>query len=1130
MTLRFWGIRVFFAALLLCLASSAFSQTLTTGDIAGVVKDASGAVVPGATVTLRSTETSENRSVVSNDAGQYRFSLLKPGEYTISAASTAMKSAPAKLNAMVGQVQSLDITLAVQGTQEVVEVRADVALVQSENANLATGFDTKQVVDLPMAGGDLTTLAMTTPGVRVNVHGGSGNMNANGISGSSILFTLNGSDQMDPYNNLNNSGASNNLLGANEVAEAAVVVNAYSPQYGHMAGGQVNLVGKSGSNGYHGNAFYNYNGQFLNANDFFANSSGTPRGRSDSHWFGTSVSGPVIKDKTFVFANYEAFRYVLPASGVISVPSPQLEAYALAHVPAAALPLYKDMFALVNAAPGINRALPVTPGTSPLQDANLGCGTKGGTQGFKGTPTGTGGIFGVDTPCALAFGTNNTQINKEGLVTVRVDQNLTEKQKIFFRWNYDFGLQATGTSPIAPVFNSQSVQPQHTGSFNHTYVITPSLVNNFIGSAFWYSAIFGVADFSKTTALMPETMTISDGGAKNKGFSSVGASLPTGRNIGHGQLIDDVSWTHGRHTVKAGASIRYDKVTYTSIASSTVKGSYSFADLLDFTTGQINSPTFGSLGGSFSQSFTPYLATHFRNWGLSFYGSDEWAATKTLKLTFGLRIEQDRNPTCVESCFVLFNAPFNDSAFQKGSAVPYNTSIQIGRQTAYYNIEKAIPEPRFGFVWSPFGNNKTVVRGGIGTFSTVFAASIAGTFAGQAPNKFTPSVTFGTVGMPSDTGSSANTSYASNSVFQTGFSQGYTLSQIQAALKPISFGLPSFTSVPKDFAAPKYTEWSFGIERQISARNVFAVNYDGNHGYDIQESVNANMFTGSTGLTRYGGAFAGLPAAAPDPRFNTVTQVYTNGISNYDGVTAQLRHQFSYGLNGQIHYTLSRALGTLGFYNPYNVDTGYGNLSFDSRHQVAADFVWTEPHKFQNKLLGAVVGGWTLGAKMYIYSGSPFSVTDGNIPSQVNSAGGVLTPLADVIGPVPHSCGKSAINTPCYSLTSFKTYSTTSGVVAPVQTDWGNISPNQMYGPGYFNIDAQLMRDFKIKERVTMTFGLNSFNLLNHPNFNNPSGCVTSSSCGTITSTVTPPTSIYGSFQSGTVSGRVLLFTGRVSF
>jgi hypothetical protein len=176
--------------------------------------------------------------------------------------------------------------------------------------------------------------------------------------------------------------------------------------------------------------------------------------------------------------------------------------------------------------------------------------------------------------------------------------------------------------------------------------------------------------------------------------------------------------------------------------------------------------------------------------------------------------------------------------------------------------------------------------------------------------------------------------------------------------------------------------------------------------------------------------------------------------------------------------------------------------------------------------------GWTFGGKAYIYSGAPFSVTDSKIPSQVNSAGGVMTPIADVLSPAAMSgnCGKAAVNTACLSKANFATYASNSGSGTPVQTDWGNLSPNQFYGPGYFDIDAQLTRDFHIRERAKFTFGVSGYNVLNHPNFKNPSGSLTSGAFGKITSTVTPPTSIYGSFQSGTVSGRVLVLTGRFTF
>ena len=237
------------------------------------------------------------------------------------------------------------------------------------------------------------------------------------------------------------------------------------------------------------------------------------------------------------------------------------------------------------------------------------------------------------------------------MITSRVDYNVTDKQKLFFRYNYDFGLQATGTSPIAPVFNSVSNQPQDTGSLNYTYIITPTLVNNLVGSAFWYSAIFGVADFNKTTSLIPEEIAIADGGANGGGFTTVGASLPDGRNVGHGQLIDDLSWTKGKHTFKTGASIRFDKVTYTNIAGSSVVGEYTLNDLADFANGTLN---FGAAGWEqVVQSSPKWEAVHFRLWSEDFYVSDEWAVLKNLKLTIGMRFEMTPTrvaPTTASRC------------------------------------------------------------------------------------------------------------------------------------------------------------------------------------------------------------------------------------------------------------------------------------------------------------------------------------------------------------------------------------------------------------------------------------------------------------------------------------------------
>ena len=1126
---------------LLAQVTPAFGQTTTTADAVGVVTDSSGAVVPGATVTIKSTESGESRTETTNGLGQYRFPLMKPGEYSISADAKGLKSNISKVSLLVGQAAEVNLTMNPQGTATVVEVSAEAAVLQTENANIEQSFNTKQVESLPMAGGDLTTLAMTSPGIRVAVTGGSGNMNANGIPGSSILYTLNGMDQNDPANNLNNSGASNNLLGGNEVVEAGIVLNAYSPQYGRMAGAQVNLIGGSGTNQFHGNLFYNFNWQDLNANSFFNNATNTPRGRADAHNFGGRVGGPIIRNKLFFFFDDENLRYVLPGAGVVSLPSPQLEAYTLAHIPAASVPLYQDAFNLINSAPGISRAVPVTNGGGSLQDGNgnLGCGT--GT--FSGTAW-QGGVFGKTLPCAVALGTNNNQLNTERLYTIRTDYNLTSNQKLFFRFNHDAGVQATGTSAINPAFNAVSVQPQYQGSVNHSWVITPSLVNNFVGSVLWYSALFGVQDFAKTSSLMPEAIQINDGGANGGGFPTVGGAtypngFPAGRNVGHAQANDDLSWSKGRHTFKGGINFRYDKYTYSSIAQSAFIGQYNLSDLADFANGSLN---FGkaNLGSNFTQSYPRYGALHFRVPSADFYVSDEWALTQNLKLTYGIRFEENFNPSCVETCFVLTNVPFNSSTYTGGVSVPYNSTLTI-RKNTFYNSEGPIYEPRVGIAYKPFKDGKTVIRTGVGLFSTNYSDGLTGTLANQVPNKFAPSgLNFGNVGLANDPASSASSAQLSANAFFTQFSQAGTLASIKSAVAPASFSVPSISSFPSTFKAPKDVEWSFEIQHEITSHNVVDLLYVGSHGYNLQETVNANMFTGSAGVTRYGGAYGGLPTAAPDPRFNTVTQYFNNGVSSNNAFTVQFRHSFSYGLSGQIHYTWSHALGTIAatsstpsFLNPFNLNNAYGSLNFDVRHAVAGDMVWVQPHKFDNKAVNALATGWTLGVKMYLYSGTPFSVTDSKIPSQVNSAGGVITPLADLVvpGAINANCGKVAVNAPCLTKSEFATYSTTSGVTGvPVQTDWGNIAPDSFRGPGYFDIDAQLTRDFRIKERATFQLGLQAYNVMNHANFANPSGSISAGSFGTITSTVGPPTSIYGSFQGASVSGRVAVLVGKFTF
>jgi hypothetical protein len=1099
-------------------------QTLTTGNATGLVTDRTGAVLPGAVVTITYAATNQNLSTTTNETGRYRFPLLKPGDYTISAQTPGLKSGTLKFSLLVGQERAVDLVLDVQSTDQSIEVQAEAGLVQTENANLGTSYSTRQLANLPVNGGDITNFAFSTPGLRLNVGGGNNNFNANGLPFNSGLYTMNGADITEPYNNNNKSGASNNTLGANEIAEAAVVLNAYSAQYGRMAGVQVNFVTKAGTNQFHGDLIENYNDAILNANDFFNNATNTPRGRSGANQYAGAVGGPIWRNKTNFFFNTEGLRYALPSNGVVSVPSPEFQSYVLAHVPAASLPLYQSIFNLYNNAPGVNRAVPVTNGPGLLQDGNgtLGCGKQ---RTFPGTfVNGTSGArFGVDTPCALAFGTNTSNINTENLVAGRLDHEINSRQRIYFRISEDWGLQASSTSPLNPALNRVSDQPWIIPQLNHTYVITPHLINNVVLSGNWYSVITGVPDFQKALSLVPAGITISDGGANGGGFATISPALPTGRRGQQFQVIDDLSWNHGSHTVQVGINHRANRVTDSSIASGSQVGGYSFNDLQDFAIGSVNSTNTGS---RLTQSFPLLQAAHIRLYSLNFYGQDEWAVRPNLKLTYGIRFEQNGNPVCVENCFSALTTGFLASGYQGGSSVPYNSTITTGLRHAFPKMEGLIPEPRFGVVYSPFGSGRTVIRGGVGLFANAPAGNLAANIFGNSPNKFTPTVSFGTVGLASDPSSAQAASIASNGVFQSGFAQGFTLAQLQSALGKVPFAVPTYYVAPGEFHTIKTVEWSFEIEQPLTHNDVLAVIYSGNHGYDEPEtnaSINGYIATAS----RYPNGFGGLPSSAPDPRFSTVTQLLTTGFSNYNGVTVQLRHAFSHGFQGQVFYTWSHALQLGTVYNPYDVNFGYGDPNFDTRHNLTADFIWNSPRLGNRKLEGAL-GGWTIGAKIYAYSGRPFSVTNSQIPGLLSSTfGGTI--LADVLDPSVLGRHCTDVNTRYFSASQFAATSATTAN-PNVQTDFGNVPPNSFRGPGFFNIATQVTKRIPVSEHKWFEIGASAFNVLNHPSFAVPNGNVTSGSFGMITSTVSSPTSIYGTGQGAIVSGRVLVLLGKFQF
>lgn len=1112
---------------LLAVASTAsYGQTVTTGDLTGTVKDATAAIVPAASVTLKSLDTGETRVEQTNSNGVYRFIFLKPGNYTVSATSAGLVSDNSKVVVEVGQVVTLDLVAKVQTVGQTIEVNDSVALLNTDNANLTATFTSKQIEELPMPGGDITTIAFTVPGINLSTGAGYGNFSSEGLPGTSNLFTINGADYDDPYLNLNNSGASNLTLGANEISESTVVQNGYSVQYGRFAGAQINYVTKHGTNAFHGDLVENWNGDILNANDFFNNLNGVQRPRDTSNQYAALISGPIKKNKLFFLVDTEGIRYVLPVTAVVTIPSAALQQYALANVAPAAASLYQNAFKIWNSAPGASSAVPVVNGNGPLQDANgnLGC----GVGGFAGTPAPGGGVFGTNVSCANAFATNGSNQNSEWLLTARADYNITDKETINFRFKHDNGFQPTGTNLLSPTLNLQSIQPEDEGQINLTSIISPTMVNNFVGSALYYSAIFGPANTTASLAEFPTYFGINDGGANGGGFYAMGdfwGAFPQGRNVAQAQFSDDFSIVKRNHTIKLGINLRHEDVSDHGLNEST-HGWYSFNTLSDFANGVTN-PDTGSL---YVQSFTPIDVAHIRFLNYGIYAQDEWAVKPNLKLSFGIRFDHNNNPTCVDKCYNNLDSQFTGSSFNTSPSAAYNSVITTGGSKAYYSIDSIVPQPRIGLVWSPKGTGGTVIRTGVGLFADLAPGFLVSSVFVNPPYPYTSVIFDGTAVGPAAVSAAA----AQYSTFKTGFTSGAGLTQLEN-IDP-AFSAPNYFSIPQHFGTPQTIKWSFEVEQPIGAKNVLIATYAGNHSYNLL-TVNgfANAYDANTAQFP---KFGSLPLAPRDAMFTDVTQLTNLGISNYDGVTVQFKRAISQGFSGQIGYTFSHGLDDVsngGSGLPYNggtsltsqvspnVANNYSNSDYDIRNSLVADFVWDMPWKFQNKGLQYIVGGWTVSSKFYMRTGTPFSIIDSQLAGDLGggSIGGTM--LATFTGShLSANCGDSAVSTPCLSASQFLPTGT--------ETNFGNLARNSIYGPGYHDIDTTLFKRFAFGERAYLQIGASAYNLLNHPNFAAPGHNIAGGGFGLISSTVTPPTSAYGAFQGSAVSGRIMVLNAKFNF
>jgi hypothetical protein len=1075
-------------------APLAYGQSNVSGDITGTITDSAGAAVVGAQVIVTETATAATKISTTGARGAYRVSLLRPGSYSVTATAANFEKTSTTTAISAGQVFTVDLVLTVgSGTTTVEVVGNEVPVLQTEDASVTTTFTQQQIQSLPNPGNDLTFIAQTSPGAVMNTQGGYGNFAIFGLPATSNTFTVNGGYENDPFLNLNNSGATNLLLGNNDVGNVTVVSNAYGAQYGGLGGSQVNEISRSGANRFHGDATWWWNGSSMNANDYFNNQTATPRPFSNANQWAAAIGGPIVKDKSFFFINTEGLRVIIPVRGTVWAPSPSYIASTLAAINPTDIPFYQKMFNVYTSNPNYATAA-------------------------------------VDTndPNAVSFASNSANFAHEWLLSGRVDQRLGENDNLYGHFKIDKGVQPTFTSLLDPIFNASSPQPAYEGQLNETHVFSPTITNQAVFALVYYRAIFTNTNQAAANAISPPIQFEDGDLLSNTYMTSLGGEnfeWPQGRNVTGYQFVDDFSVTRGRHTIKTGFAMRRD-------------------DVSDYGPGVLQTPLnlvteagFGSGIGDigYLQNFPEHYDQPVSLYTLGVYAQDEWRALPNLTLTYGMRFEHNSNPVCHNNCYAGFSSDF--AGLGTSTALPYNTLIQANENKAFKDFQKVGYEPRIGFAYLPMGpDTKTVVRGGFGMFADSFPAQITDSLLNNAPTNLQASVSGGALN-PAAAGSNASLAAGTNTAFQAGFSSGASFDSISAA-NPFftSFG---FLNAAKNISYPMYEEWNLAIEQQIGKATSVGINYVGNHGY--HEPVNANSLNAynAGGIT----GFPELPAAAPNGNFSAVTEVYSGASSNYNGliVTAVRRTK---SLTVQFNYTYSHALDEIsngGFdnftptnainpTNPYNLKDNYGNADYDTRHYINGSYVYTLPYYGGPRLL---TDGWEVAGTVFHSNGLPFTETDTTTGSGIGNynggLGGALLFAQQLQPHVSTSCsGKPHVfnnatggGTPCSIATEY----------GPA-TDFGQQERNQVFGPHYTDFDFTASKAFGIPhwESAKFKLGFQFFNIFNHPNFGQPLSDVGSSSNGLITTTVNPPTSILGAFLGGDASPRLIQLKASFAF
>ena len=1089
--------------------SAVFGQA-EAGSITGTVRDASGAVIAGATITLKNVATGAQRTVQSGGVGQYTITGLPPGTYEIDV--TSGNFAPYKTNAeiTVGGVATVDAQLSTGQASTTVEVVAQGgAAVNTENQELSQIVNTEQMAELPSLtrnpydfvaiSGNVSNGDRTATGGDQNTTGRGVGYAINGQRTSGTEVLLDGVENVDLF-----TATTGQQVPLDSVQEYRVVTNNFDAQYGRAAGGVVNVSTKSGSNNVHGSlwefnrlAAYTantYNNDAQNA--FFRDTGGTgpdpaPKGGYTRNQFGFAVGGPIIKDKLFFFGSTEFLRVRSNASLSAYVPTPQLLATLPANVQA------------YFAAYGANNFT------------------------FSGIDPATG--FGLVNFSAPADAGGDVPQNTYRIVG-RFDFNATSKTQMFFRYALENVDKFQGADYAAPYSQYDVGESSYNNSglfsLNHSYSS-----NIFGNTKISFSRLNFVNTYDKTTQNVPELLVTSGASIGNTPIQLPGlfaqfagaGGLPFGGPQNALQLTHDVSWIKGTHTIRFGGLYDYQQINRafgayaqgleelgTSLSqgiSNLAAGQLALFQAAidpqgkfpcheDFATAlPIPDPnctiTLPAASPSFSRSF------RYQDWAA--YLQDSWKVTPRFTFNFGTRYEhygvQHNNDQKLDSNFYYGSGTDTWQKIRSGS-VQLAPDSPLGKMWA---PDWGTVAPRIGFAYDIFGNGNTSLRGGAGISYERNFGNVTFNVIQNPPNyasvQLTPA-TFGPIPV------------TSSNFGPFGGSNGSVL------LSP-----SSLRHVAQNINTAQTQFYSMALEHQLARNTVLALEYAGAHGVHLCDIAAYNDLGGgqaylcdplaSTVACGDGVSVPGPCYTRPNDQYSGVNTRGSGGTSRYNALNVRLQTQnlHNTGLTLTANYTYahsmddlsstfsdstggaSNGIGNLGYLDPRNPMLDWGSSDFDIRHRAAISMIWQTPWaKDGTGLAHQALGGYTIVPVFTVRTGTPFSIFD--TTNSLNAGSGYGIPRYIPTGTISSFSTGSPVNTG--QANDFTVLTLPPGNTTPLDSvlgvsDFGPfpadmVRRNAFRGPGAWNFDLAASKSFSLTERVKLEFRAEGFDLFNHHN------------------------------------------------